>query len=293
MRISVLRPFPRAVLGLKLFIFAAAALWPTASCRFYPDDTAADRSSTTHTPTAETAESVHLVFGNPSQARPDPSERDNYLLVGRTSVMSYNNSRGTANWVAWRTTAADLGERLPRGDFEPDRRLPSGFTRIVTYDYSGSGYDRGHLVPSADRFGDINENRETFLMTNIVPQTGELNQYPWNKLENYARNLVRRGRDIYTIAGVYGDKGRIRNKVTIPAGCWKIIVVLPRNADPRSIGPRTRVIAVDMPNETGLRTAKWESFRTTVRAIEQKTGLDLFDQLPRDVQDAIEVRVDD
>jgi len=244
----------------------------------------------TDQPAAQSESSLvfQLPFGNPTNAA--NTDRDNYLIVHDEHVISYNNSRGTANWVAWRTRRSDLGESIPRPLFEADPLLPEGFRRIAYYDYSGSGYDRGHLVPSADRFGNKSQNADTFLMTNLVPQTGDLNQFPWEKLESYARSLVFRGNELYTIAGVYGEKGRLRNKVTIPANCWKVIVVFPHGQN--SIGPDTRIIAVDMPNIDGIENASWESYKTTVREIEKKTGFDLFSSLPPDLQDQIETRTD-
>lgn len=231
-----------------------------------------------------------LPFGNPSNAVSDPNNADNYLVVHDSHVLSYNNNRGTANWVAWRTTRADLGNSLPRNDFEPDNSLPNGFRRIQYFDYSGSGYDRGHLLPSADRFADPKLNEQTFLMTNIVPQAGDLNQFPWNKLESYARGLARRGFTLYTIAGVYGEKGRLRGKVTVPTNCWKVIVVLARGTT--DIDESTRIIAVDMPNVDGIADVRWENYKTSVRSIEEKAGLDLFSSLPKGLQDVIETRVD-
>lgn len=226
-----------------------------------------------------------LAFGNPSNAGTDP---DNYLLVHRSHTLSYNNSRGTLNWIAWRTTSADLGEKRERSRFEEDRSLPNGFRRVQYYDYSGSGYDRGHMVPAADRFADESLMEETFLMTNIVPQTGDLNQFPWNKLEMYARGIARNGSDLYTLAGVYGEKGRLRGKVVVPTNCWKVIAIIPR--DQTNITRSTRIIAVDMPNIDGIENENWQRYQTTVREIEQKTGLDLFSALPSDVQDVIETK---
>lgn len=240
-------------------------------------------------PTAKrTAE--HLPFGNPSNATADPANSDNFLVAHDSHVLSYNSSRGTLNWIAWRTTASDLAERRERSLFEPDLSLPNGLRRIQYYDYSGSGYDRGHMVPAADRFGDQARMEETFLMTNIVPQTGDLNQFPWNKLESYARGIVRRGSDVYTIAGIYGEKARIKNKISVPTNCWKVIVVLKPGTD--RINEQTRVIAVDMPNVEGITDVRWEGFKTTTRDIENKTGLDLFSSIPRNIQDTIETRID-
>ena len=236
--------------------------------------------------------SVHLPFGNPSNATVDPGNENNYLLVGEGSVISYNNARGTANWAAWRTTRDDLGDSLRRPNFYPDPRLPRWYKRIGHFDYSGGGYDRGHLVPSADRFGDRRLNAETFMMTNIVPQNKTLNQYPWNDFEQHIRAEVRKGFDAYQISGVYGEAGQLKDKITVPTNCWKVVVLLKRGKDPASIDANARVLAVDMPNQRDLAHEKWEPFRTTVRAIEQRARLDLFSTLPRDLQQELETRTE-
>ncbi len=246
----------------------------------------------TPTPTPYVPLSPHLMLGNPSEASRDPANKDNYLLIRNSHALSYNNSRGTANWVSWKTTRYDLGDRLERAEFAPDPLLPQGFTRITTFDYIGSGYDRGHMVPSADRWADRQTNTETFLMTNIVPQAGELNQFPWEKLESYSRFLARRGYDIYSIAGVYGDQGRLKRKVTVPTNCWKIVVVLPRGSDAADIDEKTRVIAVDMPNRNGIAEDWWEKYLTSVRALEQKTGYNFFSEFPQRLQDVLENKID-
>ena len=245
-----------------------------------------------NTAAAPAPENALLLLGNPSNATADPKNRDNYLLEGQSFVLSYNNSRGTLNWAAWRTTRADLGERLERPDFKPDPRLPRGFIRVVHSDYTGSGYERGHIVPSADRFGNVEENAETFYMTNIVPQTADLNEFVWRKLETYSRAMVRRGADLYTIAGIYGDAGRLKNRVTVPTNCWKIIVVLPAGGGLSDINKNTRVIAVDMPDIDGIREDNWRKYRTSVRAIEQKTGYNFFGRLSAELQDILKNNID-
>lgn len=231
---------------------------------------------------------AQLPFGNPSNAAID--DADDLLLVRDHYAMSYNDSRGTMNWVAWFTRRGDLADRLERPLFEIDTMLPDGIRRIHHRDYSGSGYDRGHMIPSADRFGSERQNAETFLMTNIVPQTPSLNQYRWNELEKFARSLVYRGNTTYTIAGVAGERGRLKNRVTVPETIWKIIVVFPKGRE--EISKTTRVIAVEMPNDDIGDDKNWRSSLTTVRRIEQRTGLDFFSSLPRDVQDSIENKPD-
>jgi endonuclease G, mitochondrial len=285
-----------AKLRCKVFAFALLLSLAFTGCGelhdAFREDANSNQTNVNRSQTPPAPESIHLAFGNPSKATLDPADDENFLIVGDGSVISYNNRRGTANWVSWKTTRADVGKTLPRPNFRPDPRLPGWYNRIGQYDYSGSGYDRGHLVPSADRFGNPRLNQETFLMTNIVPQTGALNQYPWNKLENYARSQARGRFDVYQIAGVYGDAGRLKGKITVPTNCWKVVMIVPRGASADDLNERIRIIAVDMPNIEGIEDERWERYRTTIRAIESKTGLDLFSHLPRQLQNTIEMRME-
>lgn len=274
---------PRA----RLAVYLLCAAFAVAGCSWY--EPGADNAADTAQKPVNIADAF-LPFGNPSNATADSRNRENYLLVKKSFAISYNDRRGTANWLAWRTTITDLGETLSRPQFEPDPRLPPGFAVINPAFYNGSGYDRGHLVPSADRFGRPDQNAETFQMTNIVPQAKGLNQYPWEKLERYARGIVRRGSDIYTIAGVYGIQGRLNRRIEVPTNCWKIIIVLAPGTN--NIDLNTRAIAVDMPNSDSVAADRWQKYVTTIRVIEEKTGYNFLSELPHDLQDAIETRPD-
>jgi len=241
---------------------------------------------------AEEAQRVYLALGNPSGATNSTFNPDNFLMVNNAYALSYNNSRGTANWVAWRIAEADFGVAGRQNDFRPDPTLPKNFTRVTPADYTGSGFDRGHLCASADRSSSPEANSATFFMTNIVPQTPDLNRNVWNDFETYSRGLVSRGKvDLYVVAGVYGEKGKLKKKVTVPTNCWKVIVAVPQGAGLNAINENTHVTAVDMPNAV-LGKTDWRQFRTTVRAIEQKTNLNLLSNLPQNLQDTLENRVD-
>lgn len=279
----------------KQFTFACLCLMLSiaAACsRLSESPRQNEAPNTAAKPAHAAADSVHLALGNPSGATADPTNADNFLVIGEGSGFSYNNSRGTINWISWKTTAKDLGETVRRPDFRPDPRLPSTFRRISYYDYSGGGYDRGHMVPSADRFANPRLNEETFMMTNIVPQAGALNQFPWEKLETYVRRQARRGFDVYQIAGVYGELGILKRKIIVPTNCWKIIVFVRPGTTVSRIDGRTRIIAVDMPNREGMEEDNWQKYRTSIRAIEEKTGFDFLSVLPRAIQDAIEIKVE-
>jgi endonuclease G len=238
----------------------------------------------------EQAQQIYLALGNPSNAA--TADPNNYLLTNNFMVICYNREKGIPNWVAWRVSKADLGQLDREDAFRPDDRLPKGWTRITPSDYTGSGYDRGHVCPNADRYGSREAADSTFVMTNMTPQTGDLNRGPWQKLEAYIRSLVNRGSDVYIYAGVYGDKGKLKKKVAIPTNDWKVAVVVPAGTPVSAIGETARVIAVDMPNVNGIKNADWQVYRTTVRQIEKATGYNLLSSLPQNVQDALETKVD-
>lgn len=240
----------------------------------------------------EQAAQIYLSLGNPSNA--SANDPNNYLLVNNYFAVSYNRDKAIPNWAAWRISKAELGD-FPRPNpdpFKPDERLPKSWNRVTPSDYTRSGFDKGHLCPSADRSASVEGMTATFLMSNMTPQTGDLNRGPWQKLEGYLRTQVTRGNDVYIVAGVYGEKGKVKNEVSIPTNDWKIAVVVPGGQSVSSVNENTRVIAVDMPNVNGIKNADWQLYRVSVRQIEQKTGYNFLSVLPQNMQDALETKVD-
>ena len=117
-------------------------------------------------------------------------------------------------------------------------------------DYSGSGYDRGHMCPSGDRTRSIPDNSATFLMTNILPQLAANNQGPWKNLKIICRTLAKPGNEIYIFSGGVGNIGTIaQGRVVVPQYTWKVVVVMPNgNNDLQRITKATRTIAIIVPN---------------------------------------------
>lgn len=238
--------------------------------------------------------SVHLRMGNPSRAAMDIRSPDNYLMIKPQYALSYNNSRRSPNWVSWQLDASWLGTVPRRNDFRPDDELPASFYRVVPSDYNNSGYDRGHMSPSGDRTNNPTNNSATFLMTNILPQTPDNNQGPWNDLEIYCRALAKQGKELFIISGGYGKKRAIgAAKIVPPSNVWKVIVVLDQPGQGvQGVGDRTRVIAVDMPNIQGIKTVNWRKYRVTVDQIEATTGYNLLSNLSEPLQQILESRLD-
>lgn len=240
---------------------------------------------------------VHLTLGNPSDARSNvATNANNYLMLKPEYALSYNNSRHIPNWSSWQVNSSWLGSVPRSNDFRPDPSLPQGWYAVKPSDYTGSGYDRGHLTPSADRGRDAATNSATFFMTNIVPQTPDNNRGPWQQLESYSRELVSTGKELYVLAGGYGSQRSIGPgaiKIAVPAHTWKVIVVLDQPGQGvAGVTPNTRVIAVDIPNVAGIKETDWRTFRVSVDQLESKTGYDFLDMVADTVQQVIERRVD-
>jgi hypothetical protein len=92
---------------------------------------------------------------------------------------------------------------------------------------------------------------------------------------------------------VSGSKGTIKNqgKIVIPARTWKVAVILERDhglADVHAPQDILEVIAVDMPNEPGIRNVPWETYKTTIDAIEASSGYDLLAALPDWIERIVE-----
>jgi endonuclease G len=253
-------------------------------------------------PQSFSADNSNLLFGNPSGA--NNALLDNYLLNQGYYVESYSAPRGTPNWVSWHLDASNTTNATARLDnFAGFNGLPSSAYVVQSNSYSGSGFDRGHNCPSADRTSSVNANSATFLMTNMIPQAPQNNQQTWNNLEGYLRNQISSGNEVYIIMGSYGTGGvgskstaivpTIDNgHVTVPSNVWKVAVIIPAgNGDLLRVTNTTRVIAVNTPNVNSI-NADWTKYIVSVRDIEKATGYNLLSNLPQSVQDAIEVKVD-
>ena len=243
--------------------------------------------------------SVHLKLGMPDGSTTSTSNPNRYLSVKPQYVISYNGSRKTPNWSAWQLNRSWMGSASRQDTFRSDNTLPASIPQATLSDYSGSGYDRGHMCPSADRTLSTSDNSSTFYLTNMIPQSANNNQGPWERLESYSRSLVTSGnKELFILSGpIYsGTVTTIGSgQVAVPTSTWKVITVMDAPGQgPTNVTTSTRVIAVVMPNSDSKisKSADWHDYRVTARAIEQQTGLNFMADVSPGVQDVIETRVD-
>jgi endonuclease G len=137
----------------------------------------------------------------------------------------------------------------------------------------------------------------------MIPQAPNNNQITWNAFEGYCRNLLNQGNELYIISGGYGTGGTGSNggitntiasgAITVPSNVWKAVVVLPIGSnDLTRVSSSTRIIAIDVPNKQTASSQPWQTYRTTVDAIEAQTGLNLFNLISESTQSALESQVD-
>lgn len=236
------------------------------------------------------AASPHVALGVPRDR--DPS--DDYLADRGAFVMSYNDRRRVPNWVAWRLVSSDLGDQDRSDDFRADRDLPAPFLEVGPRDYERSGYDRGHMCPSAHRTATRAANSVTFLMTNMQPQVHALNAGPWKSLETYEREQATAGKTVFVVAGgVFSASPKtIGPSIAVPESNFRITVVLDSGGGPDDVTAATPVIATVMPNDTSARGHRWDEFRVTVDEVEHVTGYDFLARIRDDVETKVEARVE-
>ena len=234
--------------------------------------------------------SPHMALGNPSHAGQE--NIDNYLIDREQYVLAYSQRRGSLRWASWVLSRDWIGQTDRQNNFRPDGILPKGAYQVTPRDYTNSGYDRGHMVPSADRTASKRDNSATFLMTNIFPQTAENNRGPWKELESYCRDLIyQQNKTLYVIGGVYGQKQPIaKDRIVPPSRTWKVIVIFDGQPTVDHVTSRTDIIAVDIPNRNRL-DERWQTYQTSIDRIELATGYDLLSDVPQLIQADLEMRL--
>ena len=234
-------------------------------------------------------------LGNPSGATAVATATTNFLITRPQYALSYNNTTREPNWVSWNLTTADTGSSGRSANFFQDTTLPAGFYQVLTTDYAGSGYDRGHMCSSGDRTVTDADNAATFFMSNMIPQAPDNNQGVWANFESECRSIAAAGNEVLIISGPGGFAGTtIASGVAIAGFTWKIAVVVPVGSGTAlsRITTATRVIAVKIPNVAGVRSTPWQNYITTAGQLETDTGYTFFTDLSATVATALRAKIE-
>ena len=197
------------------------------------------------------------------------------VIQHSTFTLAYDEAHEQARWVAYVLTREQLNRNfVERTDwYEVDESIPTGSAEF--YDYKGSGYTKGHLLPSADRAWNRKVNEETFLMSNISPQTYHFNGGVWRELEENVRDWARTNDRLYIVTGPVLENSHETispKEITVPEAFFKVVLDLDT--------PEQKAIGFVIPNEkTDLHLT---DFARSVDEVEEITGINFYDVLITD-----------
>ncbi len=214
----------------------------------------------------------HLAVGVPG-----PSDQ---VLCRDAYAVGYNYTNKVADWVAYHVTADSVSLSYPRNDnFREDLEIPVGY-RAVLSDYSGSGYDRGHLAPNATVDYSFNAMDESFLLSNITPQLASFNRGAWASLEEYFRDCTVEVDEMYVVTGtvVSAASGSVGNQVKIPTKYYKAAI---------KISSPAKAMAFLLPHED-IATDHLPDYLVSVDQLEAEVGIDLFSAVRDDIESSVE-----
>lgn len=185
----------------------------------------------------------------------------------------YSSTKKTSYWSATVITKEKSAAKLPRkNSFIADPDLPTDH-RAYPSDYENTGYDKGHLTA----FKDVGSNpiaaKETFYMSNMIPQSPGNNQNGWRLLEEYVRELSVTAGDLYVITGpVYMSvplETIGKSKVAVPDAIYKIVV-----------SKTKKFILVIMAPNVPITKKDLNKYVTELRTVEDATGIKFFPGAP-------------
>lgn len=191
--------------------------------------------------------------------------------------LCYSPEHKLAKWALHSLKLKHIEGSVSRtNDYRADPRLKDPVTRN---DYRSSGYDRGHLVPAADRKNSHESMSETFYMTNMTPQHPSFNRGIWLSLERHLRKLVVKYGDAIIISAPHLHQGlrKFQKGMSLPDEHYKIIFWPTLN----------KAFAYLIPNESA-RGRKISDFQVTINSLEELTQLDFFSSLDDRIEEEME-----
>lgn len=190
----------RLLAGLALALMAAPAL--AASC-----------------PT-------HYLHGRlPEIRNPKLAAETRELCYGQFGVVHSGITR-TPLWSAEHVRPENLalaGDLHRKNTFHPEKRLPRR-ERAELRDYARSGFDRGHMAPSAN-MPTPRAQHESFTLANMVPQDRDNNREVWAGIESTVRKMAARDGGLYVITGpvFIGSTLQKVGNVLVPTHLYKAV----------------------------------------------------------------------
>ncbi len=195
----------------------------------------------------------------------EPCETD-LVLDRRGYSLGYSYQYKSALWVSYIISAGSIGIDVERSDhFYADPDIPENY-RVHPDDYRNSGYDKGHLAPSAAIDFSRKSNKQTFAMSNVALQDPQLNRWAWRSLERLIRQWTQYKGKLAIITGPLYDENPERvNDIPIPNTFYKIVYAFKHE----------QAIGFIFPNKDIKSSNLWD-YALSITEVEKATGYQFF-----------------
>lgn len=229
------------------------------------------------------------VIGNPENTLVgllflSPTSTTSQIIKHNYFIVSYSEKNEQAEWVAYKLTKTSFNDNVERtNDYREDPFVKTGSASLE--DYSGSGYDMGHLAPAETMSQNFTSMSESFYLSNISPQKASFNRGIWKTLEGKVRYWASMSDSLFVVTGpiLNNPIDRIgKNNVIVPRAFYKTLVGY-RNG-------KARGIAFILPNEKSNKSIY--SYAVSIDSVEVLTGIDFYYKLDTIIQDELEAKKD-
>jgi endonuclease G len=195
----------------------------------------------------------------------EPCETDR-VLDRQGYSLGYSYKQKSALWVSYIISADSVEVNVGRhNNFYADPDIPQQY-RVQPEDHLNTGYDKGHLAPSATIDFSKKANQETFALSNIVFQESRLNRQAWNTLETAVRKWTKTKGKLYVVTGpLYSSRPKKINGLPVPKEFYKVIYSYKGK----------QALGFILPNKPVPNADVW-NYAMSVQEVEKKTGLTFF-----------------
>ena len=210
----------------------------------------------------------------------------------RNYSILYDAERRFARWVAYplNKSLAGSGGRSNKWD-EKDPKIPLDYQPYTESGWDQRGYDRGHMLPSADRVATDASNWQTFYPTNMTMQRSDLNQGVWALLESQVRAWASACDTLYVVTGAMPSDvwktDRAKNSVNVPSSYYKAILRYKASDAQQYSGIAFWFDNIDYPRDRNLT----QDDVMTIAQLEERTGFNFFFNLTEEEAEYAEKKI--
>jgi endonuclease G len=247
----------------------------------------ADRALRLSEAEQRTSIATHLPWGVPQATGAVDHER---VLAQRDYVLGHDGDLRVPLWAAERIDFARLTNLTREDCFRADPRLPPA-EASTPRDYDEPIYDQGHIAPFANQTSSAVAGHNSFIMSNMAPQTCQLNRGIWQILEGITRLWAAEHGTVFVLSGSVFDRdgnGRRdadsaaqrmvsrsgQQRVAVPSHFYKVIA---RQRPDGSIETVSIMLPHNEANPDGPAALRYlQEHVTTIETIEQAAAVNLF-----------------